>query len=231
MVELFEADVYYGRAQALHGVSLQVRPGEVVALLGRNGAGKSTTLKTLAGWLRCRRGRLSIDGRVVLSPTPEDTSRAGIALVPEDRQVFPTLTVTENLAIAQVAHASGRWRFDDIWHLFPRLSERRAARGSALSGGEQQMLSIGRALLCQPRTLLLDEPTEGLAPVVVSALTEAIRAIAASGMGIVLVEQNAKVPRQLASRFYVFDGGHIRWHGDRQQLDTDHETVARLLSV
>lgn len=231
VVELRAVDVYYGRAQALHGVSLKVAPGEIVALLGRNGAGKTTTLKAMAGWIRCRRGMLCIGGQAIAAPTPEAISRAGVALVPEDRQVFPTLTVQENLAVAQVAHKSGPWRLEDVWRTFTRLYERRSARGSALSGGEQQMLSIGRALLCQPKTLLLDEPTEGLAPVVVTALTEAIRAIAASGMGIVLVEQNAKVPRQLASRFYVFDGGHIRWQGSREQLDRDDETVARLLSV
>jgi branched-chain amino acid transport system ATP-binding protein len=208
-----------------------VGPGEVIALLGRNGAGKSTTLKTMAGWLSCRRGMLKIDGIAVAEPSPETVNRAGVALVPEDRQVFPTLTVEENLRLPGVAHAPGRWTFDDVWRIFPLLQERRKAKGSALSGGEQQMLSIGRALLCQPSTLLLDEPTEGLAPVVVASLTEAIRAIAQTGMAIVLVEQNAKVPKQIASRFYVFDSGRIAWRGSRTDLDTNQDHVTRLLSL
>lgn len=231
MLKLDQADVYYGEAQALYRVSVELDAGEAVALLGRNGAGKSTTMKALAGWMTCRRGSLSIDGRDFTGGGPEAVSMAGVALVPEDRQVFPTLTVEENLRIAQVAHPARPWGIADIWELFPQLKERRTAAGASLSGGEQQMLSIGRALMCQPRALLLDEPTEGLAPVVVATLTEAIRRIIDTGMSVVLVEQNARVPRRVASRFYVFDSGRVAWEGDKVALDRDAEEIGKLLSV
>lgn len=231
MIELVDADVYYGNAQALYQVSFRVTPGQVVALMGRNGAGKSTALKALAGWLPCRRGSLLAAKKPVARATPELLSKLGVALVPEDRQIFSNLTVEENLKVATVAHPKGRWSEADIWRLFPGLHKRQRARGGALSGGERQMLSIGRALLCQPDALLLDEPTEGLAPVVVNALTEAIRMIADAGVGIALVEQNAKVPRKVASEFLVFDGGRIVWAGDRELLEREAPTVQRLLSV
>ena len=231
MLELKTANVFYDNSQALYGFSLAARMGEVVALIGRNGAGKSTALKAMAGWLRCRSGSLTVDGTQMDAPTPEEVNRAGVALVPEDRQVFPTLTVDENLRMARVTHAPARWRDGDVYDLFPRLAERRTASGAALSGGEQQMLAIGRALLCQPKVLLLDEPTEGLAPVVVNALIEAIRAISAEGVAIVFVEQNVRIPELLAHRFYVLDSGRIGWEGDRAALERDRIIVEHLISV
>jgi branched-chain amino acid transport system ATP-binding protein len=231
VLELKNADVYYGSAQALYDFSLAARVGEVVALIGRNGAGKSTAMKAMAGWLKCRKGVLVVDGARIEHPTPEDVNRAGIALVPEDRQIFPTLTVAENLRMARVTHQPARWREREVYELFPRLGERQEASGAALSGGEQQMLAIGRALLCQPKVLLLDEPTEGLAPVVVNALIEAIRAIAAEGVAIVLVEQNVRIPELLAQRLYVLDSGRVGWKGNREEFIRHRDAVERLISI
>lgn len=231
MIVLENVDVHHGTFQALHGVSIRLDKGEVIALVGRNGAGKSTLLKTLAGWLKCSRGELTISGQAVRNPTPETISRKHVVLVPEDRQIFPWLSVEENLRIAAVAHPQTRWTRDDAYAFFPRLYERRSASGAALSGGEQQMLAVARGLLCQPDCLLLDEPTEGLAPVVVDALIESIRAIAAEGIGIMIVEQNAKVPERLAERFYVLDAGAVAWAGTRAELSEQRAIVDRILSV
>jgi branched-chain amino acid transport system ATP-binding protein len=231
MLALDHADVFYGNAPALHDLSVALQPGEVVALVGRNGAGKSTTMKALCGLLGCRRGRRLMDGADVTHLGPEDLNRAGVALVPEDRQVFPTLTVDENLRIAQVVRRNGSWTVARVFELFPRLAERRSALGQALSGGEQQMLSIGRALLCCPRYLLLDEPTEGLAPIVVEMLVDAIRKISASGVALALVEQNFKVPRALAQRMVVLESGRIAWEGTQADFDREHEKVESLLTA
>jgi branched-chain amino acid transport system ATP-binding protein len=232
MLALDNVDVFYGAAQVLHGVSLSVAPGEVVALAGRNGAGKSTTLKTLAGFLSPAAGRVMLDGNPLSTLTPEFMNRAGIAYVPEDRQIFPTLTVEENLAIATVVRRSGPnlWTKSQVLELFPRLAERRGAYGQALSGGEQQMLAIGRALLTGPRIILLDEPTEGLAPIIVSAIVEAFREIAANGVGMVFVEQNFRVPEALSDRFVILDSGRVAWQGDRDEFARSRDTVTRLLS-
>lgn len=232
MLTLEKADAYYGAAQALHQVSLSVRPGEVLALAGRNGAGKSTTLKVLAGHLIARSGTLAMDGAPLVRPSPEMMSQRGVAYVPEDRQIFPSLSVRENLIISTVAHSrtEGGWTIDRIFELFPRLKERRRAYGQELSGGEQQMLAIGRALLCQPRLLLLDEPTEGLAPVVVTALVEAMREIVAGQAGIIIVEQNFTVPEALATSFSVMDGGRIVWEGTKADYLRSRQEVMALLS-
>lgn len=226
------ANVFYGGAQALHDVSLSVRRGEVVALAGRNGAGKSTTLKAMAGLIALRSGTLRLDGAGLQAPTPEGMNRAGVAYVPEDRQIFPTLTVEENLSIARVVRRHGAgWSREDAFLVFPRLAERRRAAGQALSGGEKQMLAIGRAMMCAPKFLLLDEPMEGLAPIIVRGLVESIRAIVASGVGVIMVEQNFRVPAELASRFVILDSGRVAWAGDRDALEADRSRVSSLLSV
>ncbi len=231
MLDLRSANVFYGAAQALHDVSLSVARGEVVALAGRNGAGKSTTLKAMAGLLPLRTGALSLDGTVIAAPKPEAMSRYGVGYVPEDRQIFPTLTVNENLAIATIVRRPDRkWVLDDIYDLFPRLAERRRAAGQALSGGEKQMLAIGRAMLCSPQILLLDEPTEGLAPIVVQGVVEAIGKIVSQGVGVVIVEQNFRVPEQLAKRFVVLDSGRVVWSGEKSDLSRNASTVSSLLS-
>ncbi len=231
MVEIERADVYYGAGQALFGVSLKVQPGEIVALVGRNGAGKSTTLRALAGWEPLRRGTLRFKHHVLEKPSAEQMSRLGVALVPDSRQIFPMLSVEENLRMSLVVHQPRRWTIGSVYTLFPRLAERRKAAGAALSGGEQQMLAIARALLCEPELLLLDEPTEGLSPVLAEIVVAAIRQIASESMAIVIVEQNARIPLQLAHRFYVLDSGCVAWQGDREDFRRDEAKVNRLMSL
>ena len=219
MLALENVDVFYGKAKALHAVSIEVLPGEIVSLIGRNGAGKSTTLKALIGLLPVGSGRRVMDGQDVSRHKPYQMSRLGLAYVPEMRQIFPNLTVRENLRMGQVAHSrSGPWSIESVERLFPVLRERAAASGDTLSGGEQQMLAIGRALLGNPRVLLLDEPTEGLAPLIVSAVREAIVDINRQGVPILLVEQNLRVPLAIAHRQYIIDNGAIVWRGSTAEL-------------
>jgi branched-chain amino acid transport system ATP-binding protein len=225
MLELREADVFYAKAQALHNISFALQPSEIVALIGRNGAGKSTLLRTLAGAQRPGRGSRRLDGADITELPLHLSSRRGIALVPEDRQIFSNLTAEENLRLVEVLHPPGFWDRERVYHLFPRLAERRRANGTSLSGGEQQMLAIARSLLTNPRYLLLDEPTEGLAPVIVDAIIGAIREIYGQGTGVLLVEQNAKVPRLLASRFHLIDSGRLSWTGGLDELDAAHEKM------
>lgn len=230
-LELKNADVYYGRAQALHGVSLSVGRGDVIGLVGRNGAGKTTLLRTMAGQLRPREGHLSLDGEIRTISSPEALSRAGIAYVPADRQVFPTLTVDENLRIASIAHAPTHWQTGDVFRIFPRLAERRRTLGGALSGGEQQMLTIARAMLCGPRFLLIDEPCEGLSPVMVEAVVAALGEIARLDVGVLVVEQNLKAVEPLITQLHVLDVGRTAWVGDRSKLERERTVVDDLLSL
>ncbi len=230
MLELRDAEACYGKAQALHQVTLAVRPGQVTALVGRNGAGKSTTLKTLMGQMRLAGGSRWLDGQDVSTLAPEQLSRRGVALVPEDRQIFAGLSAEENLQLATLSHGTGPWTLERVYTLFPRLRERRSAQGTSLSGGEQQMLAIARALMTHPRYLLLDEPTEGLAPVIVEQIVAAIAEIRAAGMGIVLVEQNLHVPRQLADHYVLLDSGRITWRGGRDDAGDALEDMLSGLS-
>ncbi len=219
MLELRGADVFYGKAQALHEINFAIAKGGIAALIGRNGAGKSTLLRALAGGQALLHGTRWLDGENITSLPLHLCSRRGIALVPENRQIFPSLTAEENLRLPTTLHPPGYWTLQRVYGLFPRLAERRATNGTSLSGGEQQMLAIGRALLTNPRYLLLDEPTEGLAPVVVDAIIRAIGEINAQGAAIVLVEQNFKVPRQLAQAFHLIDSGRIVWSGGADAID------------
>ena len=230
MLELRDAEACYGKAQALHQVALAVRPGQVTALVGRNGAGKSTTLKTLMGQMRLAGGSRWLDGQDVSTLAPEQLSRRGVALVPEDRQIFAGLSAEENLHLATLSHGAGPWTLERVYALFPRLRERRSAQGTSLSGGEQQMLAIARGLMTHPRYLLLDEPTEGLAPVIVEQIVAAIAEIRAAGMGIVLVEQNLHVPRQLADHYVLLDSGRITWTGGRADVGDALEDMLSGLS-
>ena len=231
ILALEDADVFYGAAQALHRVSVRVDPGEAVALIGRNGAGKSTTLKALMGLLACRSGRRWFEGMDFTRAPPHLSSRRGIAYVPEDRQVFADLTTEENLRIARWARRAARWDMARIYALFPQLQERRRTRAAALSGGEQQMLAIARALLTNPTVLLLDEPTEGLAPLMVSSLTNAIAEINADGVAILLVEQNFQIPLRIAKRQYVIGNGCILWEGRTEQVARDRAAIERMIAV
>ena len=231
MLALENAEVFYGKAKALHAVSIEVRVGEVVSLIGRNGAGKSTTLKALIGLLPLAGGRRVLDGMDVSARKPHQMSRLGVAYVPEMRQIFTNLTVRENLVMGQLAHAPGHWTMERVKSLFPVLRERAAATGDTLSGGEQQMLAIARALLTNPRILLLDEPTEGLAPLVVAAVRDAIVEINRQGVPILLVEQNLRVPLKIAHRQYIIDNGAIVWQGSTAKLLANRPLVESYLGI
>ena len=228
---LQDCDVFYGKAQALHHVSIDVAAGEVVSLIGRNGAGKSTLLKAAIGLNAVHSGRRLIGDRDVTALKPHQLGRLGLAFVPENRRIFPNLTVEENLKIATVMGRKGPWSLQRIYQLFPRLQERAAQGGDTLAGGEQQMLAVGRGLLTNPEVLLLDEPTEGLAPLIVDQLIESMRVINAEGIAMLLVEQNLKVPLKLARRQFVIDNGRVVWSGTTAELQADRARIESLISV
>jgi branched-chain amino acid transport system ATP-binding protein len=223
---------FYSESHILFGVDLEVGEGEIVALLGRNGAGKTTTLRSIMGLTAPRAGDISFRGNAVTGLQPYQVCRMGMAFVPEERRIFPRLTVQENLEIS--AHQTGRkcsWTIARIYDWFPRLRERKDHGGHQLSGGEQQMLTIGRALMSNPSLILLDEPSEGLAPAVVKILADAIKAIRAEGISILLVEQNAHFACKLSDRAYVLDDGRVCFGGSIAELEQDPLLKARYLSV
>jgi branched-chain amino acid transport system ATP-binding protein len=221
---------YYGDSHILFDVSLRVERNEVVALLGRNGAGKSTTLKSLMGVVTPRTGSVMLDGVDIAGRKSHAIARAGMQLVHEDRRIFGSLDVEENLVLAGLT-APNRWPLDRIYGMFPRLKQRRTSRGTDLSGGEQQMLAIARALVRDPKILLLDEPFEGLAPVIVHQLVEACRTLAAAGQTIVIVEQNLAATLSLAERVYILNNGHVVHEGPAHDLTQRHEVLHRYLGV
>jgi branched-chain amino acid transport system ATP-binding protein len=229
ILEVREVDAFYGIGHILHGMSLAVAEGEVVALLGRNGAGKTTTLRCIAGLTPPRSGAIRYKGQAIGGVAPHRISRMGIALVPETRGIFSFLSCRENLAIAE--RAGSPWKMNDVLERFPRLRERLANKGQQLSGGEQQMLAIARALLTGPELLLLDEPSQGLAPIVVSAVMETIRSLKAEGVSMLLVEQNAEMALQLADRVYVIDHGTVVFHGRPDELRANTRVTATYLGV
>ena len=208
LLEVEAMNSYYGDSHILFDVSFRVERNEVVALLGRNGAGKSTTLKSLIGLVRPRSGRVVFDGVPVQGLAPHAIAAQGLQLVPEERRIFGSLSVEENLVLAGLT-AKSRWPLDRVWEMFPRLRERQRSRGTDLSGGEQQMLAIARALVRNPKIILLDEPFEGLAPIIVRDLLATCRRLAEEGQTIVVVEQNITAALSLASRVYVLNNGHI----------------------
>jgi len=208
LLEVDALNAYYGDSHILFDVSLRVERNEVVALLGRNGAGKSTTLKSLMGVVQPKSGSVLLEGVNVGGRKSHAIAQAGMQLVHEERRIFGSLTVEENLVIAGHT-APNRWSLDRIYDLFPRLRERRLSRGTDLSGGEQQMLAIGRALIRDPRILLLDEPFEGLAPILVQSLLATCRTLAENGQTILIVEQNISAAMSLADRAYIINNGHI----------------------
>ncbi len=208
LLEVEGINSYYGDSHILFDVSFHVEKNEVVALLGRNGAGKSTTLKSLIGAVRPRSGRIVFDGQEIQTLRPHSIASLGMQLVPEERRIFGSLSVEENLLLAGLT-AKSRWPLERVWETFPKLRERRSSRGTDLSGGEQQMLAIGRALVREPKIILLDEPFEGLAPIIVRDLLAVCRALAEAGQTIVLVEQNITAAMTLADRVYIINNGHI----------------------
>ncbi len=231
MIRLENACARYGQALVLEEVSVQIDFHEIVAIVGRNGAGKTTLLKTLNGLMPLVAGRRLLGDQDISALSVEAIARRGVALVPDTRRIFPNLTVRENLKIGAIAHQPGHWSLQRVLELFPRLQERIDFNGDQLSGGEQQMLAIGRALLGNPRMLLLDEPTEGLAPVIVDQLVRVFGEVHRQGMGIVLVEQNLKVPMKLAHRQYVLDHGQVAWSGTTQELIAQRSYVEGLIST
>jgi len=229
LLEVTGLNSYYGDSHILFDVALRVEKNEVVALLGRNGAGKSTTLKSLMGIVPPRTGQILLDGVDVAGRTSHSIAQAGMQLVPEERRIF-SLTVEENIVLAGLT-AEDRWPLERVYDMFPRLKERRLSRGTDLSGGEQQMLAIARALVRSPKIMLLDEPFEGLAPVIVRDLIKACRDLADSGQTIVLVEQNLAATLALASRVYIINNGHIAHEGPAAEIKTDPAVLQRYLGV
>ncbi len=225
LLEVSDLHVYYGHIHALKGISLVVEKGEIVTLIGANGAGKSTTLKTISGLLAPRTGHITLDGQRIDHAPPHAIASLGIAHVPEGRHVFPRLTVDENLEMGAFTLSDRAIivrQKEFVFHIFPRLAERRNQKGGTLSGGEQQMLATGRALMMQPRILLLDEPSMGLAPVLVEAIFDTIRDInQTQGTTILLVEQNARAALKLAHKGYVLETGNIVLSGPASQLLAD----------
>ncbi len=230
LLEVAAINSYYGDSHILFDVSLRVEVGEVVALLGRNGAGKSTTLKSLMGVVKPRTGAVVFDGERTQGQSPHAIAMRGLQLVPEERRVFGSLNVEENLVLAGLS-AKNRWPIDRIWEMFPRLAERRRSRGTDLSGGEQQMLAIARALIRGPKLILLDEPFEGLAPVIVQTLVEVCRSLAEAGQTIVVVEQNIAAALSLASRVYLMNNGHIVEERTSDNLKDEPDVLHRYLGI
>ena len=228
-LELEGLQAGYGLSRVLHGVSLFARAGEVVSLLGRNGAGKSTTLKAIVGLVEISDGAVRFDGRDITRHPTHEISRLGIGYVPEDRRIFGDLTVAENLMVGQ---KGGRvWSAARVYEFFPRLRELAGRRAGSLSGGEQQMLTVARTLMGNPRVLLLDEPSEGLAPVIVRALGEQIAALKREGLTILLSEQNLKFAARLADRAYIIEKGEIRFDGPMATLMGDEALRRKYLTV
>ncbi|WP_341991783.1 ABC transporter ATP-binding protein [Azorhizobium sp. AG788] len=222
----------YGDSRILFGIDFSVGAGEVVTLLGRNGMGKTTTIKSIFGLLRPRAGRVLIDGQDMAGKSPHLIARSGLGLVPEGRQIFPTLSVEENLiATGRAGGGAARWTLESVYKLFPRLKERRRNMGNQLSGGEQQMLAIGRALLTNPRLVVLDEATEGLAPLIREEIWACLRAIKAEGEAILVIDKNVEALARFADRHVVIEKGRVVWSGTSEALRSTPEIKERFLHV
>ena len=231
MLELENVNAYYGDSHILHGVSLAVREGEVACLLGRNGAGKTTTILTVMGYLHPRPGRIRYDGRDIAALPPYLVARLGFGFVPQERGIFPSLTVRENLTTFARSGGSGYWTLPRIFELFPQLQSRERNLGFELSGGEQQMLSIARALMLNPRVLLLDEPSEGLAPMIVQEIVKVLARLKQEGLAILLIEQNLPTAFTVGDRHHVMNKGEICFTGSSAELERDDVVLRNYLSV
>lgn len=231
MLEVHNLHTYYGRSHVIQGISLTVNEGEVVCLLGRNGAGKTTTLRSIMGLTPPRSGRIRFRSIEVQGKPPFQICRMGVGYVPQDRRIFPTLTVDENLEVVTRGPSPDGWTREKVYNLFPELGELRHMQGRNLSGGLQQMLAIARALMINPHLLLLDEPSEGLAPLIVQRLADLILEISRQGIAILLAEQNMRFTTRLARRGYIIDKGHIRHQGTMEELQRDEEIIGKFLAV
>lgn len=227
-----ENQTFYGMSHILHGISMEVNERETVVLLGRNGMGKSTTLKSIMGLVQPTRGWIKFKGKEITGLKPHVICHLGVGYVPEERRIFPNLTVKENLLVGlKKSNANNPWTIDRIYNYFPNLKEREKNRGGVLSGGEQQMLTIGRTMMGNPELLLIDEPTEGLAPQLVEMVTDILRCIHEEGISILLVEQTLDVVRELAKRVYVLAKGTIVFEGTYERLAENDEVRRRYLEV
>lgn len=230
-------NTYYGLSHALQNISLRVAPGEIVALLGRNGMGKSTTLKSVMGLLKPKSGSIVFKGREISGLPPYKVAREGIGYVPEERRIFPELTVVDNLQIGikggKISENSNgtKWTVERIFQHFPKLKERAGSKGRFLSGGEQQMLTIGRALMGNPELLLVDEPTEGLAPIMVQEVRDILAEINKAGVSILLVEHNFKVAMSLANRVYLMGKAHVGFTGTKEELNANPQAREKYMEV
>lgn len=233
MLSVRDLHAYYGHAHILHGVSLEAAAGEVVALLGRNGAGKSTAMKAIMGLVPPAGGEVNLDGRRIERLPPYRISRLGLGYVPEERRIFTELTVAENLEVGRQAPRAGApaWTEDRLFALFPNLAGLRERPGGRMSGGEQQMLTIARTLMGNPRCVLLDEPSEGLAPIIVEQMASSIRALKGEGLCVVLSEQNLHFSQAVADRAYIIEKGQIRFGGSMAELAADASLREQYLSV
>jgi branched-chain amino acid transport system ATP-binding protein len=235
LVLVEDVHTYYGKSHILHGVSITVGPGEVVGLLGRNGVGKSTTLKTIMGLVQPSRGSVLLDGQAVTGLPPHKLARLGIGYVPEDRRIFRLLTVMENLRTGFDRHGvteqKRRTLLDKVFTYFPVLAERRGQAGGTLSGGEQQMLAIARAMMLEPKIILLDEPTEGLMPRMVSQIGQIIGVLHEEGVAILLVEQNVPLTLAASQRVYIMEKGTVRHHCASSEIDVNNPVIKQYLGV
>jgi branched-chain amino acid transport system ATP-binding protein len=230
MLAIEDIHTYYGDSYVLHGVSLTVHEGSVVALLGRNGAGKTTTLKSVMGVVPPRKGQILLKGEPITGLRPHAIARRGVSYLPEHRGLFPSLTVLENLELIE-GRRPGPWTLKRVLEMFPQLRERGSSGANQLSGGEQQMLAIARSLLLNPELLILDEPTQGLAPIIVKDIAERLRAIKQEGLTILLVEQSFRFATDLADKVYVLGKGRIRWAGSSAEIKSDDEVQSTWLGV
>jgi len=235
LIRVEEIHTFYGKSHILHGVSLEVGPGEVVGLLGRNGVGKSTTLKSIMGLVRPTQGQIVYEGRPIVGLPPHRLARAGIGYVPEDRRIFRYLSVTENLRTgldrAGMTETRKKELLDKAYHYFPVLAERQSQAGGTLSGGEQQMLAIARAMMLEPKIILLDEPTEGLMPRMVGQIRQIIDALHQEGVAILLVEQNVPMTLDASSRVYIMEKGAVRHHAAAAALKANDAVIHQFLGV
>ena len=233
MLRVANLEAAYGQSQVLHGVNIEVGEGEVVTLMGRNGMGKTTTVRTITGLMQAMGGSVSMDGANLTGLKPHMVCRTGIGLVPEGRQIFPTLSVRENLIATSANRRQARdpWTLERVYELFPNLSERSTQLGSSLSGGEQQMLAVGRALMTNPRLLILDEATEGLAPLVRETIFTCIESLKSNGQSILIIDKNVERLTSLADRHYIIEKGRIVWFGDSTEFGKDKDLRHRYLGV
>ena len=233
MLEMEGLDAFYGQSQALFGMSLSVEAGQVVSLMGRNGMGKTTTIRSIMGLIRPRGGSLSFQGQNLIGLASYKVAQLGLGLVPEGRQIFPNLTVRENLvATARTGQGTGKpWTLGRVYELFPRLEDRQGSMGNQLSGGEQQMLAVGRALTTNPTLLLLDEATEGLAPLIRDEIWSCLSALKSAGQAILIIDKNVETLTEICDHHFIVEKGHLVWNGNSDELRANPEIQQQYLGV